>query len=317
MHSLKQRLKRKLTNSPIWIDRPYTVQLDTIRDCNLSCVHCNVKKGGSFNFQGGLMDTKIFLQVMNYWKENLNGEKFGCVAPWMNGEPLLLKNLGDYVNWSKEFCNSKTVLDTNGTLYENRFKLLNSNIRLVRFTINSYNTETYEAIHGKDLLLEALDTLSFFKAFKFENQKIAINHIVNKYNIDEVDDFKRSFNGFDINIFPVHSGIYQIDSQENKTDQIKEFTRISENGEVSYPNRIKEKSMKYPCQCWDIMPIGIKGEIMQCVDYPPDINYGNVMKDDLLTAWKERNKNKMDNDYCNSCGLRFKNWKEVIGKWTK
>jgi len=302
-------IKRKLFKIPRWVSGPTCIQFDTHNYCNLSCLHCNVKQGGSFNLERGTMKDETYIKVLEYFRNSgIN------VATFMNGEPLMEPRLDYFNNLAGSISNSKVILDTNGTLYEHRYKLLNENLKTVRITINSSDPDTYELIHGKRLLDEAVKTLEWLNERKRKDLALSINHIVNKHNIDELSDFLDAFKGYTINVFPVHYGASQTDALKHKTNEIKECFRVLECGDIDYPNRMK-KAIGDPCQCFNILGIGQKGEIMQCVDFPASHNYGTIYDTDILTAWKERIKNGMDNECCNNCSVRFDNWREVMKKY--
>ena len=304
-------IKRKLFKIPRWVSGPTCVQLDTHNYCNLSCLHCNVKQDGSFNLERGAMRDETYIKVIEYFRDSRVD-----VATFMNGEPLMEPRLDYFNNLAGSISKSKIVIDTNGTLYVHRYKLLNENIKTVRVTINSSDPDTYELIHGKRLMWEAIKTLEWVHDRKRKDVELAINHIVNKHNVHELGDFLDFFKGYTINVFPVHYGDTQISALKHKTDEIREFFRVTPGGHISYPNREKE-AMGDPCQCFNILGIGQKGEIMQCVDFPATHNYGTIHDTDILTAWKDRIKNGLDNECCNNCSVRFDNWKEVLNKWRK
>lgn len=301
-------IKRKLFKIPIWVSRPSCIQFDTHNYCNLSCLHCNVKQNGSFNLERGAMKDETYIKILEYFRDSRVN-----VATFMNGEPLLEPRLDYFNNLAGSISKSKVIIDTNGTLYEHRYKLLNENIKTVRITINSSDPDTYELIHGKRLMWKAIKTLEWVHDRKRKDMELAINHIVNKHNVHELEEFLDFFKGYIINVFPVHYGDTQISALEHKTDQIKEFFRVSPDGNVSYPNREKE-AIGEPCQCFNILGIGQKGEIMQCVDFPATHNYGNIHDTDILTAWKKRIKNGMDNECCNNCSVRFDSWRKIMNK---
>ena len=309
MYRIKDRIKSKLFNVPKWVLHPTCLQVDTHNYCNLSCVHCNVKQEGSFSLERGTMNIETYVKLIKYFKDSRIN-----VANFMNGEPLLEPRLNYFNDIAGRISKSKIILDSNGTLYEERSKLLNRYVKVIRITINSYDADTYEVIHGKRLLHEAIRTLSWLKDKIKDDVELSINHIVNKYNVHELDQFLKVFRGNNINVFPVHYGDSQIDAINSKTDKFKELFRVLKNGDIVYPNRIK---MMYgePCQCFNILGIGQKGEILQCVDFPSIHNYGTIYDTDILNAWRERLKNGMDNDCCKSCSLKFSNWKKVMGKY--
>lgn len=309
MYRIKDRIKSKLFNVPRWVLYPQCLQVDTHNYCNLSCVHCNVKQDGSFNLERGAIKDETYIKLIEYFKNSRIN-----VANFMNGEPLLEPRLDYFNNIAGRISKSRIILDSNGTLYEERYKLLNEHVKIIRITINSYNADTYELIHGKRLLNEAIKTLSWLKININDDVELSINHIVNKYNVHELEQFLKVFRGYDINVFPVHYGDLQIDSVKSKTDKLKELFRVLKNGDIVYPNRIKVMYGE-PCQCFNILGIGQKGEIMQCIDFPSEYNYGTIYDTDILDAWNERLKNGMDNECCNNCSVRFDNWKDVMNKY--
>ena len=306
MHSIR----RKLFNIPRWVKAPTCLQFDTHNYCNLSCVHCNVKQEGSFNIERGTMKDEVYIKVLEYFRDSKIN-----VATFMNGEPLIEPRLDYFNNLAGSISKSKVIIDTNGTLFEHRYKLVNENIKVVRITINSHLEDIYELIHGKRLLTEAIKTLEWLNIKSYgKGVEISINHIVNKHNVDYVDDFLKEFEGYKINVFPVHYADSQTASLKHKTIGIRELFTVLENVIVIYPNRIK-KALGEPCQCFNILGIGQKGEIQQCVDFPSIHNYGTIYDTDILDAWKRRLKNGMDNECCNTCSLRFDNWKKVMDKY--
>ena len=309
MYRIKDRIICKLFNVPKWVLHPTCLQVDTHNYCNLSCVHCNVKQDGSFNLDRGTMNIETYIKLIKYFKDSKIS-----VAPFMNGEPLLEPRLNYFNDIAGKISKSKIIIDSNGTLCKERYKLLNKYVKVIRITINSYDADTYEIIHGKRLLHEAIGTLSWLKNKIKDDVELSINHIVNKYNVHELEQFLKVFRGYNINVFPVHYGDLQIDAINSKTDKLKEMFRVLENGDIVYPNRIK-MMQNDPCQCFNILAIGQKGEIQQCVDFPSEYNYGTIYDTDIFDAWKERFKNGMDNECCNSCSVRFDNWKEVMKKY--
>ena len=308
MHYIKRRLENLYNKEPEWSRNPTSIQLDTHNYCNLSCIHCNVKAKGSYNLDRGVMSDETYIKVIKYFKDSKID-----VAPFMNGEPLLEKRLNYFMDLAGEISRSKIVLDTNGTLYDERYKLLNKHIKTIRVTVNSYKPETYKLIHGKDEFDNVLKMLLWLNKRLDKKVNLSINHIVNKYNVHELDIFLHTFRDFNVNVFPVHTGLYQTQSNEVKAESLQEFFRKDKKGKITYPNQIKNKNFE-PCQCWGTLGIGQGGEILQCVDYPSKYNYGNIHDEDILDAWDNRNKNRMNNPCCRNCSNKFKDYKEIFDR---
>ena len=126
-----------------------------------------MKQEGSFNLERGAMKDETYIKVLEYFRNSgIN------VATFMNGEPLLEPRLDYFNNLAGSISKSKVILDTNGTLYEHRYKLLNENIKTVRITINSSDPDTYEFIHGKRLMGEAIKTLEWVHDKKSKDMEL-------------------------------------------------------------------------------------------------------------------------------------------------
>lgn len=305
---LSESFKLKERFRPSWIDRPTTLQLDTQNFCNLRCVYCNVKRGGPYCLDRGVMDLSLIERAL----QDVKGSVY-CVAPFMNGEPLLEKRLPQ-INDLIQGIGAKSVIDTNGSLYENRELLLHRNLFLVRFTISARDAQTYRMVHGQDVFEDALKTLYWFEAHRYSSQKIMLHFIANRFNEDQIEDYLRLFSGFKIRVFPVHEAKDQGASSTSKGSQIFEDNRpviIDEHGKRS----IEKLKPNYPCQCWDILAIGFDGSTLQCPDVPYSANYGNLKEVALKDMWKQRNLNRMKNKYCVSCSVRSPKSAQLFDFW--
>ncbi|MFA5365338.1 MAG: radical SAM protein, partial [Candidatus Bathyarchaeia archaeon] len=166
------RKLRQLVGSPMWVNCPESVQLDTQTRCNLDCVYCNVQKRSS-NPKGTMP-----IETIRYITEYFKGSKLWCIAPFMNGDPLLeerLPQILDLIGGSGQ----EAVLDTNGTFTKNLEMLIHPSLKLVRFTISASTPQTYEKVHGKPLFETAWNSVRWFEKNKLTSQKLWINYIEN------------------------------------------------------------------------------------------------------------------------------------------
>ena len=127
-----RRKIRQLIGSPMWVNSPESVQLDTQNKCNLDCVYCNVQK--RFHNPKGEMPLKTIKLITEYF----TGYDLWCIAPFMNGDPLLEERLPTILDLISDSGQS-AVLDTNGTFTKNLGMLIHPSLKLVRFTISAYN----------------------------------------------------------------------------------------------------------------------------------------------------------------------------------
>jgi len=297
------RKVRQKIGSPMWVTCPENIQFDTTGKCNLNCVYCNPQN--NFWSRKKDIDFEIVKEVLDYFR----GKPLWSVAPFMNGEPLLYGDLTRFLDYAEK-CKLPCVIDTNGTLCEERKKLIHPNLRVVRFTISAISPETYLKVHGKPLFFDVLDTISWFNRHKLPSQQLWLHFIENKFNAHEREAWLLYFHRYNKTVFPIHSSIFQPNSL--KSDSGGRKFKVLAGGKIEFFDH-----KQVPCQCWNTMNISIDGKIIQCSDFPDEVSYGRVGEVDLLEAWRRRNLNRMNNIYCNSCSLRLPHWKSVMQKYVK
>lgn len=292
---------------------PEHLQFDTQNNCNLDCVYCNVKSSGCYRLPRGVMPTETYMAVLKHY-----GRKLGLysVAPFMNGEPLLDLRLPSLVSTAKKYSGASCIIDTNGTLTQNRSMLIHPDLQLVRFTISAATRETYLEVHGKDLFHEAVNNFLWFTIHKHPNQTAWLHYIVTKQNEHEVGQWLKLFAGYGRTVFPVHRSVLQGNSEECMGERWQPRPHVVLSNGVEAVAQPSEFNRVYPCPCWAIMGVGWQGEILQCVDYPYKFNYGKVGGVDLDVAWRERVKVGFDNECCWDCSLKFKHGAELLKKYS-
>jgi wyosine [tRNA(Phe)-imidazoG37] synthetase (radical SAM superfamily) len=221
----------------------------------------------------------------------------------MNGEPLLEKRLNSFSDYLIDYP-YYGILDSNATTKSNLDSLIHPFINVIRISLSAHNKELYEKIHGFNMFNRVINNLHYIKENKLDYQYLQINHMICKYNYKYVDDFTDMFKGFNITLYPLHDGITQKSSKLSNVPNDKRI--INENINI-YENGKKEKAwsrLNYKgCQCWDLLGIGLHGEIMHCVDYPEYINYGTIYDRNIKEAWIEKINNNKYPNICKNCNL--------------
>lgn len=127
----------------------------------------------------------------------------------MIGEPLVCKELEEYVKRAKDLGFEYIYLTTNGAFANiDRMKtLLNSGLNSVKFSVNAATRETYKKVHGKDdfeTVLQNIKDLSMY--IKENNVKIPIfiSYVKNEWNKHEIDILHQVFGEYvdKIYVFP-------------------------------------------------------------------------------------------------------------------
>jgi len=326
-YELRERLYNILhfsfDDTPTWVRCPHSLQIDTLNYCTCNCEYCNVKEDGAFGIPRGKMTWEMIKYIIEYWGRF---PEMRVIAPFMNGEPTLDERLYDIFEYTKiKAPHAYNLIDTNGTVYENRENLVNSNLRITRFTISGATRETYRRVHGVDLFDKAIKTFEWFNENRLKNQRIELHFIVTKNNEHEIEQWIDRFNGFLRRVFPLHrmEGIQEnsersLGSNESfiiKTDTLENWLEsrpllIYPDGKRvrhPLPKKMTCQGMSFAVQ-WD-------GTIMHCTDAPPTYNYGNVYEKDMLEAWHERNRARISNPACIACNSKRPDWREILEKY--
>ena len=210
-----------------------------------------------------------------------------------------------------------SIIDTNGAAWQNRHLLLHPNLKITRFTISAATPETYLKVHGKPYFHRALSTFYWFLRYKHKHQIPWLHFITTRNNQHEVNSWIKHFSGVGRTVFPLHRiPEFHHESEKTLPEKIEEMHMLDAAGNLLKRNP-NPKSGLHPCPCWSTLGISWQGDILQCVDLPYKFNYGNVKDTDILEAWRERNRNKLDNDGCRQCSQRFRNYKKVMDKYVR
>jgi len=298
---------------PVWSVAPEYLQLDVNSGkCNNRCVYCNVNPDAAYSTKPQDMPMPVFndaLMATRPFRHILRG-----VACWMNGDPIIEPRLDDM----HEIVSNHGyygIVDSNGTIPGRAPSLMHPAVRTIRISLSAHNRELYKEVHGTDNFDNVLITLRYLKDAKKSYQRLFINHMICKQNIDYVDDFLRKFKGYNIQLFPLHSSPLQTNSLNNLVDVSKTMRVNSDGSKVDMHAEIRRQQ---PCQCWNLMGIGPGGEIMHCVDYPADYNYGTIYDHSLIDAWRKRNRIGVQHPLCQECSLLFPEWRDadnLVERW--
>lgn len=318
--------------SPVWVKHPTNIQLETHNLCNLwqgsgkGCIHCNVKPSGKWNMKRGYMKDEIIEYVCDYWG------KHGAldVAPYINGEFMLDKR----AKWISDICEKNklsVVIDTNGSLYKFRERIVHKNNTQIRFSYSANTRETYELIHGKNLFYDATKTIEWFLENKYPSQYPMLYYILNRYNLNEVYDYIKKWQGLaHIVIFPIHEvKNIQLESEKTKLENKDSWREITKKITGKYPKqpcrpidiypdgkrRIRHFRFWESCQGTNSFSVNWQGLILHCTDIPYSFNYGSVYDNDMLEIWHKRNKLKLNHVACSVCSVRSPKHDKILIKY--
>lgn len=190
---IRKRIKeeKELEYKDVICQFPSNMLLELTNMCNDSCLFCAnskcTKKRGIINYN--------FAKMVLKQAYDLGTREVGFYG---TGEPLLDKNLEDYVAYAKSLGYTYVYVTTNGVfLNEDRAQsLINSGIDSIKFSINASNPKDYFLIHGTndfDKIINNLINLDRLRKRNKINLAIYISYVLTRYTEKDKEFFKDKY----------------------------------------------------------------------------------------------------------------------------
>lgn len=225
------------------------------------------------------------------------------------------------------------LFDDRDDLSNARENIIHPNMKEVRFSFSANSPEVYEINHGGPYFDRVTEHIEYFLENKHEDQIARLYFITNKHNLDEIDDYiekweRRAW----ITLFPLHEvPDIQLSSEKTKPSAQNYWNRITKRltgkkPEMPYrPIDIRLDGSKrsrtfrpwITCQGTHSFSVAWTGELLHCTDIPYEYNYGHVYDEngevrDLISVWKERNRNKYSHEACQKCNVRNPDHNKIL-----
>lgn len=199
---------------------PIMMNFELWNECNESCVFCR-------SAEGIITDPSLPDRVISKGKININlfkklvnesSEYLILSVPYINGEPLLSKNIYECIKYSSE-KNIGSLIATNGIILneKNIHQLIDSDIDLIKIHISGMTNEIHNIEHRKgkvDQILENIKKLVEIKKIRNHRSIIMLDYILyehNKHQLNDAKQFAKNF-GLVFNIRPgVNTGLEHIE----------------------------------------------------------------------------------------------------------
>ena len=224
-------------------NKPYFVFLSLTNACNANCVFCDVRTNKEI-----LCDIDVY-KLIDELAEM--GTKY--IHFTGGGEPLTDKNIFDYMKYaSKKGIN--IVFISNGYLLneQNISNLEGINLKVAFLSLDSAKPCIHNKLRRTNELFEkATSAINLLKK-KFPDIKINLNHVLNKDNIDEFENFiklKDLYNFDFLNPILIKDCIELTPTQE----QIRSFKEKKD----YYLQLLKEKKLKLLCDSLNLFESNI------------------------------------------------------------
>lgn len=135
-----------------------------------------------------MCDKSLMLDLMKQAYENGTRE----IGFYMIGEPLMCKDLPEYVEFARDLGFEYIYLMTNGALatLESMKQLIKAGLSSIKFSVNGATRETYTAVHGKDDFETLKNNIGQLKEYVTRENidlPMFISFVKNEWNKNEID----------------------------------------------------------------------------------------------------------------------------------
>jgi uncharacterized Fe-S cluster-containing radical SAM superfamily protein len=240
----KWELASKLSYVP---DFPLQIDFELNYSCNFTCEMCT---WSAENTSGKGKKTWFSFEA---YKEIIDeGVKKGLKAIRLNyiNEPLIRKDIIDFIEYAKKKGVLDIYLSTNGSLLKEKFilKLINSGLTRIQVSIDAFTKPTFDKIRqGGNFSDVVKNTLNFLKIRKDLNKELPtlrVNFVRTDLNKHEYEDF--------------------ISFWSNKADCIG----IQDLVDIMKPSKTKNKLKKFNCaQPFYHLTVRYDGTILPCCTF--------------------------------------------------
>ena len=224
----------------------------------------------------GKMDFNLYKKIIDEAVQN--GTK--ALTFGSRGEPTIHPQILDFIEYAKnKFLDFKVI--TNATKLNDKLihKILESNVNLLQFSIDSEDKKTYEEIRKFSNFDKVLENIKNYNKIKktYKNCK----------TITRVSGLKVYENQSEKNFYNFWS---------QYADEVV-FKKVSERWDT-YNNKIDEDLLT-PCRSiWERMYVWFDGKVNPCdADYKSYLSYGNVKDQTIKDIWNSESYNNLKNTF--------------------
>ena len=303
MNTIESRVNNILNNKKNFNETPEfpkkNLLIEVTNYCNNKCLFCANRK---MTRKKSFINKKTLAKVL---KEcyNLGSTEVGFYA---TGEPLINKNLEQYVLLAKKIGYSYVYITTNGILAnkDRVDRLFRNGLDSIKFSINALNREKYKLIHGTDsfnTVIKNLEDVYKLKKEKYQNKKVSVSYIMTKYTFAPKDKIKDFFSDISDEVI--------VNIARNQGGLIKE---------IDYLVDVSD-NIKLPCfYVFNSVNITCEGYLTACcMDFQNYLAYADLNKVSVKEAWnnslitnirKMHLQNNLNQTICSNCIRgKFKN----------
>lgn len=169
-------------------EHPFSLAIEVSARCNLKCVMCD---NPTMKRKKGDMSIEVFRKIIDEIKD------YPQTRVYFNGygEPLLNKNIFEFVKYATSNGLTNSYMNTNAMLLDENVacQLIKSGLHCLVVSIDGYKKETYESIRiggNRDIVYKNVTRyLELLKEYGTENQIVEVQLIEMEKTLPEKEDF--------------------------------------------------------------------------------------------------------------------------------
>jgi len=278
---------------------PIYIEIGPTNICNHRCVFCALD---FLEKKGDFIDKEIMLSALKDMAEH--GVKSVMFAG--EGEPLLHKNICEFVEKAKEYGIDVSIT-TNGVLFtKEKIEKIIPNLTWIRFSVDAGSPESYGKIHGTnpgdfDKVIDNIKEAVKFKKDNLLKTTIGVQFLMIPQALNEVTKLAEILKDIGADNLQVKPYSHHPKSKNDFSVNPKEYNNIkeelmkfnSDNFKVFFreatAKRI-ETGIDYP-GCYGLSFFALidsKGDIIPCNLFynEPEFTYGNLYEQKFSEIWK-------------------------------
>ena len=264
---------------------PLFIHLDMNQRCNYRCPQCiiGVKDAVDNFYEKGETNWSDFVNIID------EGSEYKCpsLSVQGNNEPLLIRNLEDYIIYARKKGFIDIMFNTNASLLtEERAKsILDSGVTRIRFSLDAINKKTYEKIRlGGDFDKVYRNIEKFLDIKRKGGYKLpvtGVSFVVQSENYAEVDDFKNYWKER-VDMVTLQNFLPPIPTGD--------FTNFYPPSQFYSPSDVSSFKCVQPYQ-----RIVIRNKVLTpcCAMYSSILSLGNIPETTVYEAWNSDKMNEL------------------------
>lgn len=245
----------------------YPLQLDFELNgtCNYRCESCTYRLDTTKNKR-----EEITLDTFREIVQDGVTRGLRCIRFNYHNEPLLKKDIGDYIQCAKEAGVVDTYLSTNGSLmHEDMVKsLMNAGLDRIQISLDAVKKETYEKLRpGGDYNKVVNNVKNLLKIRGGDGllPTIRVNFVKQKENVDELEEFREYWIEIGVDSIGVQN---YCDWNNSESDD-------------------KNKKVCFKCRLpFHMMVIRYNGDILPCCNFASsEFVVGSIYRNSISEVW--------------------------------